>query len=545
MIDLRNCTFLIPTLIDSDDRLQNILLVIKYLTTHLDTNIFIGEQKNIRCEVKKQLDIHNIKSDNVKCFELDIESTYFNRSRIFNQLALFSQTKCISLYDTDVLLFPEQYVISNKLICEDYFDMVYPYDGHFYNVPKSYREKIFTNPNLQEIKIDDCYLVNPNSLGGVVFYNRKSFISGGMENENFKGWGYEDNERLARFIKLGYKQTRTTGALYHFVHEVKKNNSNFYLDNSENDNLSKLKLIEISSREELENQMSRWEWIPKKKSNKKKTKLSFKIFQSGSLSVPSGSIGTGSTGIKSRFVDWYQGNDEREVTFITDNRMLHSEFISSIKGIKVAWLIEPEEVDPTFYKQIQFLKSHFDYIFTHDISLIDNNKILFCPLAGHWIKEKHIYQKTKKISIIASDKNMLLGHKIRHCIIRDFPNSMDVFGTGYMPINDKLYGMKDFGFHIVVENIKKDLWFTEKLIDSFVTGSIPVYWGAPSIGRLFDTRGMILFDTIEDIRNILNDKIKKSYYDSCKPFIEENFKIAMNDFLTPEDYMAKKIFEWN
>ena len=48
-------------------------------------------------------------------------------------------------------------------------------------------------------------------------------------------------------------------------------------------------------------------------------------------------------------------------------------------------------------------------------------------------------------------------------------------------LKDKIDGLRDYRYHFCIENIKRDYWFTEKLIDCFVTGTIPIYWGCPSI----------------------------------------------------------------
>ena len=62
-----------------------------------------------------------------------------------------------------------------------------------------------------------------------------------------------------------------------------------------------------------------------------------------------------------------------------------------------------------------------------------------------------------------------------HEVIQKFGNKMTVFGRGYDPIEFKIDGLKDYRFSVVIENCKRDYWFTEKLIDCFVTGTIPIY----------------------------------------------------------------------
>jgi len=50
----------------------------------------------------------------------------------------------------------------------------------------------------------------------------------------------------------------------------------------------------------------------------------------------------------------------------------------------------------------------------------------------------------------------------------------------------------DTMFHVAVENVRQANYFTEKLIDCFLTRTVPVYWGCPNIGDFFDLAGIII-----------------------------------------------------
>jgi hypothetical protein len=76
-------------------------------------------------------------------------------------------------------------------------------------------------------------------------------------------------------------------------------------------------------------------------------------------------------------------------------------------------------------------------------------------------------------------------------------------------------------FQIVVENDKYETYFTEKLTDCFATGTIPVYWGAPDIGKYFNTDGMIIINDQIDLNLLTSD-----YYYSKIDAIKENFDIV-------------------
>ena len=55
------------------------------------------------------------------------------------------------------------------------------------------------------------------------FFNTKSYIEGGMENENFRAYAPEDVERYHRFKKLGYNVERCGNTVYHLEHSRTEN----------------------------------------------------------------------------------------------------------------------------------------------------------------------------------------------------------------------------------------------------------------------------------------------------------------------------------
>ena len=90
-------------------------------------------------------------------------------------------------------------------------------------------------------------------------------------------------------------------------------------------------------------------------------------------------------------------------------------------------------------------------------------------------------------------------------------------------------------FQIVIENTKEDYYFTEKIIDCFRTGVIPIYWGCPSINNFFDGEGILQFNTLEELELILTN-INENLYISKKESIENNFNLS-EKFLYAEHYI--------
>lgn len=215
-----------------------------------------------------------------------------------------------------------------------------------------------------------------------------------------------------------------------------------------------------------------------------------------------------------------KGN-ETETVVVTDY------FLTSTNLTNMyAWLLEPPVINPLIYSKIKDVSNRFKKVFTCIKSLLDlGEPYYFIPCGGCWIKpsDQQIYIKTKNLSIISSSKKSAPGHKLRHEIIRRTnKNDLDVFGKGYRYIQDKIEGHKDYRFSIVVENSKIDYYFTEKLIDSFATGCIPIYWGCPSISDFFNIDGMILFNNIDELLRII-PTLNSELYNAKIEAIQDNY----------------------
>ena len=180
---------------------------------------------------------------------------FFNRQRGVNIAAKEANTPVIAHYDADILLRPEQIVGATEAIISGSAQMVYPYDGHFYDVPERFFNTINMSKDLTKVPLEECTLFNPHSVGGVVMFDREHYWKCGGANEHFKSVGYEDNEINSRFTKLGTKIMRTQWHLTHARGETSFNH-NPHID------LNRDLCMEIArmSPEELKAHVDKWTW---------------------------------------------------------------------------------------------------------------------------------------------------------------------------------------------------------------------------------------------------------------------------------------------
>ncbi len=251
----------------------------------------------------------------------------------------------------------------------------------------------------------------------------------------------------------------------------------------------------------------------------------------------------------SKFINWDRSRNvsQEEILFITDNSLSTS--VNIVNNNKIGMLMEPRAINPAIYEWVSSNHGHLKNVLTYDKNLLDScSNALFYPHCGCWIKEEdqNVYGKTKLLSIIASDKRQTEGHRLRHAsidVLRANNFELDVYGRGYNPIDYKLDSLKDYAFSLIIENSRSDYYFTEKLMDSLVTGTVPIYWGCPSIGDFFNLDGMIIFNDVEDLLSKLNS-LSLEQYNNMLPAIKENFEKA-KEFLIAEDWIYKntKIFK--
>jgi hypothetical protein len=237
----------------------------------------------------------------------------------------------------------------------------------------------------------------------------------------------------------------------------------------------------------------------------------------------------------SKYIEWVkEGGD---TTFYIDNT-INDGVTDGRTGPKYLWLLESKFIKPglveTIIENRQLVENTYEIIFTHDQRLLSlGDKFKWVPAQGFWIQEPKIYEKSKMISMISSNKKMCEGHLKRLEWIERIGDQVDLYGRGFNEIALKEEGLCDYMFSIAIENGQYETYFTEKLLDCFATGTIPVYLGAPDIGNHFNKDGIINlteeFDVSEEIYYSKMDAIQENLEKAKEMEILEDF-IYLNYF---------------
>lgn len=222
-----------------------------------------------------------------------------------------------------------------------------------------------------------------------------------------------------------------------------------------------------------------------------------------------------------------------------------STFISVDKLIKnkdyernILLLIEPPGVSNIYENSIKNHKD-WDYIISWNDKFLNFSNSIFFQFGVTWIpKDKEKINKDNLCSIICGDKNWMPGHKKRKevylssIIEKKIKKFFSKNSSWKKNSNNECFELDSNGitrldafkskFHIAIENCSDNSYFSEKLIDCFVTKTIPIYWGAPNINKFFNEKGIIQLDKFNNIKEIIN-YIESLNLENLNKYIEDNY----------------------
>jgi hypothetical protein len=160
-------------------------------------------------------------------------------------------------------------------------------------------------------------------------------------------------------------------------------------------------------------------------------------------------------------------------------------------------LLEPRVIHGRYYAMLPLVARRYHRIFTHDLDLsrrlVNARRITH---GGSWLETTvdPMSERSGHMSLIASAKATTEGHRLRHRIATwvsaNHPD-VQLLGRRYRPFEDRSEGFLPFRYSVVIENCRSDGYFTEKLIDCLLCGTVPIYWGDPAIGKYLDLAGIL------------------------------------------------------
>jgi hypothetical protein len=253
-------TFIIACQMDSKDRFENLSITLNVLRSGFpDSPVILLEADT---ENKLKNSFAGTHHEYVPLAPGEV----FNKMKLYNQGARLAASSVLCFVDVDVPPSKTAVLEAYKLITNNTYDVVYPYGkAKGYNVPKEYHGCVRAEKDIPEYdEVNHEWLKYSHPMpyvesGGILLVNSAAYCNGGGGNENFVGWGCEDDEMLSRFAGLGYRLGRLEDKiLVHLEHERTANPLWYDYAKYEKANRERLAKVQGMNRQDLQIMVAGW-----------------------------------------------------------------------------------------------------------------------------------------------------------------------------------------------------------------------------------------------------------------------------------------------
>jgi hypothetical protein len=208
------------------------------------------------------------------------------------------------------------------------------------------------------------------------------------------------------------------------------------------------------------------------------------------------------------------------------------------------WAIIQEPYLPQYFGWVKEGHSHFAKVFTPKI-VNKTSKYIESHPALNWHVNKSYDElasmnsppiKTKEVSWITSNKGDFPGHRKRMSFlsqISDYsPMNIDIYGKGIKYIEDKWEALAPYKYSLAIENSSIANYWTEKIMDCYLSYTLPFYYGAANLEQYFPNDSFIRIDINDPVgaSNIMAAAIKNNEWERRLPSIIAAREKVLNNY---------------
>lgn len=166
-------------------------------------------------------------------------------------------------------------------------------------------------------------------------------------------------------------------------------------------------------------------------------------------------------------------------------------------------------------------------------------------MTKHLRAESIMKEKKGFCSFVYSNDNAQYRKNLFHKI--SIYKNVDAGGKVYNNIGERVESKIDFErwhrFSMACENSMHIGYSTEKIVQSFAAGTVPIYWGDPEVGKIFNEKAFINVMRYENLDEVI-DVIEKIDNDENLYFEMLSQPALLNqDYVTETIYSLEKFLE--
>lgn len=199
--------------------------------------------------------------------------------------------------------------------------------------------------------------------------------------------------------------------------------------------------------------------------------------------------------------------------------------------------------EPAYYKNRYYVEKSWEY--DKVISHFNPKNNIRIPAMLPWMVDRdYTYLKSFDINSIERSENVVWitstgnqnpGHQPRLDFLgklQSLKEGFSLFGRGINPINDKFDELVKTKYSIAIENYSNSDYFTEKVIDSFLSGSFPFYYGCTNLEDYFPKNSFQYIDIHDHERSLalIEETIKNKSWEKNVKYINEARRLILDEY---------------
>ena len=129
--------------------------------------------------------------------------------------------------------------------------------------------------------------------------------------------------------------------------------------------------------------------------------------------------------------------------------------------------------------------------------------------------------KVRALSWITSNQLVIAGHHYRMKFltrVREM-EELNLFGRGFHPLQDKWDALAPYRYSIAFENFSNSHYWSEKVMDCFLTWTMPIYFGCTELANFFPRESFVQLhpehpDPVGFIRDVIHGDLRERNIDA-------------------------------
>lgn len=202
--------------------------------------------------------------------------------------------------------------------------------------------------------------------------------------------------------------------------------------------------------------------------------------------------------------------------------------------IRVLFLCEPPVIK-RMHKKLRQRAAEFDYILSFDPWVLKRYPNAHKFVYGTTWANEPSPTREFSISSVIGTKLITKGHRLRQkfwkksgkitkplklFFSRQFEEDGIPTPSGSLMLADDKTPVFSSYFHVAIENCRMPDYFTEKIMDCFVTDTIPIYWGCTNIEEYFNPKGMIVCKSLSALIRACNRVTPELYQEMHEAMLD-------------------------